>query len=542
VSGKVITAQQAAELVKDNDTIGVGGFMGCGVPEELMEGLRQRFLATQAPRNLTLYHCAAVGDGKERGANRLGVEGMLKKLICAHIGLEPALNKLTVENKIATYMIPQGVASHLLRAIAGKKMGVFTHVGLKTFVDPRLEGCKANDLAKRSGDVVKLLSIEGKDQLFFPSFPINVCFIRGTIADEDGNVTLHREAAISEQLEMAAATRNSGGIVVVQVEKVVTRNSLKPHDVKVHSAMVDYIVEGSKEMNIQTWLSPDYHPEWAGEYRVPLSNAAPMPLTERKVIARRGALELRPGMLVNLGLGIPDGVASVAAEEGFVDQITLSIESGVLGGIPLPGLGIGAGVNATAIYKQPDMFDYYDGGGIDLSCLGAAQIDPKGNVNVSKFGGRVVGPGGFINISQNAKKVCFCGTFVAGKQKREIKNNRLNILEDGDGIKFVKELEQVTFSGEYAFEVGQEVLYITERAVFRVTEQGLTLTEIAPGVDLEKHILAKMSFVPAIAKDLKEMDSRLFGEGQMGLEFSEPSLEAAEGELRKTKEAAAAKS
>ena len=435
-------------------------------------------------------------------------------------------------------MLPQGVASHLLRAIAGKKMGVFTHVGLKTFVDPRLEGCKVNDLARRSGDVVKLLSIEGKDQLFFPSFPINVCFIRGTIADEDGNLTLHREAAVSEQLEMAAATRNSGGIVVVQVEKVVTRNSLKPHDVKVHSSMVDYIVEGSKEMNIQTWLSPDYHPEWAGEYRVPLSSSAPMPLTERKVIARRGALELKPGMLVNLGLGMPDGVASVAAEEGFVDQITLSIESGVLGGVPLPGLGIGAGVNATAIYKQPDMFDYYDGGGIDLSCLGAAQIDPKGNVNVSKFGGRVVGPGGFINISQNAKKVCFCGTFVAGKQKLDIKDGRLNILQDGDGIKFVKELEQVTFSGEYSFEVGQEVLYITERAVFRVTDRGLTLTEIAPGVNLEKHILAKMNFVPAIAKDLKTMDSRLFREQQMGLILRHDTV-TAESKFRRTKEVAA---
>lgn len=431
MSSKVITAMQAAELVKDNDTIAIGGFVGCGVPEELMEALRQRFVATQSPRNLFLYHCAAVGDGKERGCNRLGVDGLLRKLVCAHIGLEPALNKLAVENKVATYMLPQGVTSHLLRAIAGKKMGVFTHVGLKTFVDPRLDGCKANDLARQSGDVVQLLSINGKDQLFFPSFPINICFIRGTVADEDGNVTLHREAAVSDQLEMAAATHNSGGIVVVQVEKVVDRNSLKPHDVKVHGAMVDYVVEGSKEMNVQTWLSNDYHPEWSGEYRVPLSNVPPMPLNERKVIARRGALELKPGMLVNLGIGIPDGVASVAAEEGFADQITLSIESGVLGGVPLPGVGIGAGVNVTAIYKQPDIFDYYDGGGIDLSCLGAAQIDPKGNVNVSKFSGRVVGPGGFINISQNAKKVCFCGTFVAGKQKLEIEDGHLNILEYG---------------------------------------------------------------------------------------------------------------
>lgn len=516
---KVISAQQAALLVKDNDTLAVGGFVGAGVPEELLDGLRQRYQETKTPRDLTLYHCAAVGDGKERGANRVGLEGLLKKLICAHIGLEPALNALTVQNKIATYMIPQGVASHLLRAIAGKKMGVFTHVGLKTFVDPRLEGCKMNDLARTSGDVVELLNIGGKDQLLFRSFPINVCFIRGTVADEDGNVTLHREALFSDQLEMAAATHNSGGIVIAQVEKVVPRNTLKPHDVKVHGSMVDYVVEGRKEMNQQTYLSNDYHPEWSGEYRVPLSNVEPMALNERKVIARRGALELRPGMLVNLGIGIPDGVAAVAAEEGVVEQITLSIESGVLGGVPLGGVGIGAGVNAAAIYKQPDIFDVYDGGGLDVSCLGAAQIDPKGNVNVSKFGGRVVGPGGFINISQNAKKVCFCGTFVAGKQVLEIKDGSLNIVQDGSGVKFVKQLEQVTFSGEYAYQVGQEVLFITERAVFGLTEHGLTLKEIAPGVDLKKHILAHMEFEPAIAADLKLMDARIFRDEPMGLAF-----------------------
>jgi propionate CoA-transferase len=523
MSGKIISAQQAAALVKDNDTLAIGGFVGFGVPEELLEGLRQRYLGSQSPRDLTLYHCAAVGDGKDRGGNRLGLEGLLKKLMCAHIGLAPALNKLTVENKIATYMIPQGVASHLLRAIAGKKMGVFTHVGLKTFVDPRLDGCKANDMAKKAGDVVKLVNIEGKDQLFFPSFPINVCFIRGTLADEDGNVTMTHEAVVSDQLEMAAATHNSGGIVIAQVEDIVLRNTLKPHDVKVHGFMVDYIVKGSKALTFQSYLSDDYHPEWSGEYRVSQENAVPLALNERKVIARRGALELKPGMLVNLGIGIPDGVAGVASEEGFVNQITLSIESGVLGGVPLPGIGIGGAVNAVAYYKHPDIFDIYDGSGIDVSCLGAAQIDPAGNVNVSKFGGRVVGPGGFINISQNAKKVCFCGTFVSGKQRIEIKDGHLHILQDGDGIKFVKALEQVTFSGDYSRESGQEVLYITERAVFTLTDKGLTLIEIAPGVDLEKDVLAKMEFVPHIAENLKQMDERIFRDEPLGLHFETPA-------------------
>ncbi|MTJ81366.1 MAG: 3-oxoacid CoA-transferase [Telmatospirillum sp.] len=519
MSGKIISAKQAVELVRTGDTLAIGGFVGFGIPEELLESLRQRFLETAMPRDLTLYHCAAVGDGKDRGANRLGCEGLLKTLICAHIGLEPALNRLTVDNKIATYMIPQGVTSHLLRAIAGKKVGVLTHVGLKTFVDPRLEGCKANDAAKQAGDVVKLLSIDGRDQLLFPSFPINVCFIRGTYADEDGNISMQREAVVSDQLEMAAATHNSGGIVIAQVDQILERNSLKPHDVKIHGSMVDYVVQGSREFSHQSYLSDDYHPEWSGECRVPLTGLAPIPLTERKVIARRGALELRPGMLVNLGIGIPDAVAAVAAEEGVADRITLSIESGVLGGVPLSGVGIGGSVNAAAIYKMPDIFDVYDGGGIDLSCLGAAQIDPAGSVNVSKFAGRVVGPGGFINISQNAKKVCFCGSFVAGKQRLEIRDGRLSILEDGTGIKFVPALEQVTFSGDYARETGQEVLYITERAVFKVTDRGLTLTEVAPGVDLNRDVLGKMGFAPAIADDLRDMDARLFRDEPMGLAF-----------------------
>lgn len=517
MSSKIISAKQAALLVKDNMTLGVGGFVGFGVPEELLVALRERYLETRTPRDLTLYHCAAVGDGKDRGCNRLGLEGLIKKLVCGHIGLEPALNKLTVENKIATYMIPQGVTSHLLRAIAGKKVGVLTHVGLKTFADPRLEGCKANEAARQGEDLVDLLTVAGREQLLYRAFPIDICFIKGSFADEDGNISLSKEAAVSDQLEMAAAAHNSGGVVIAQVDKIVARGTLPAHDVKVHGFMVDHVVQGSKQYTLQSYLCDDYKPEWSGEVRVPLSAVEPAPLNERKVIARRGAFELKAGTLVNLGIGVPDQVAGVANEEGVADKITLSIESGVLGGVPLPGLGIGGTLNAVAIYKQPDIFDIYDGGGIDLSCLGAAQIDAKGNVNVSKFAGRVVGPGGFINISQNAKKVCFCGTFAAGRMEIAIKDGKLDIIKDATGKKFVNSLEQVTFSGEYAFETGQEVLYITERAVFRVTDKGLTLTEIAPGVDLEKHILANMEFRPHIAQDLKLMDPRIFIDAPMGL-------------------------
>lgn len=505
-------------MVKDGMTLGIGGFVGFGIPEELLVALKERYLETKSPRDLTLFHTAAVGDGKERGCNHLGHEGLVKKLYCAHIGLEPKLNKLTVENKVATYMVPQGVTTHLLRAIAGGKVGVLTHVGLKTFADPRIEGCKVNDAARAiPEDVVELHTLCNREQLLYKSFPINICFIKASFGDTDGNLSLIKEGAHADQLEMAAATKNSGGIVIAQVEKIVEAGTIHPQEVKVHGIMVDYIVEGQGENNVQCWLWSGYRPECSGEVRVPVSAIKPEPLTARKVIGRRAAFELVPHSLVNLGIGIPDSVAAVAGEEGFADKITLSIESGILGGVPLPSIGIGGSVNPVSMYKQPDIFDIYDGGGISLSCLGAAEIDPMGNVNVSKFAGRVVGPGGFVNISQNAKKVCFCGTFTAGKSQFEFKNGKLNILSDADGIKFVNKVEQITFSGEYAVETKQPILFITERAVFRLTPEGLMLTEIAPGVDLETHILAKMEFKPLIAKDLKVMDERIFMDEPMGL-------------------------
>jgi len=518
MSCKVIDRHQAAELVKDGVTLAVSGFNGYGVPEELLVGLKERFLKTSSPRNLTLFHTAACGDRGQRGANHIGLEGLVTRLYCGHIGLEPAFSALTVDNKIATFLIPQGVCSHLLRAIAGKKLGVLTHVGLKTYADPRMEGCKINDRARESGDVVKLLQIDGREQLLYYTFPIDIAFIRGSYADEDGNITLHREAAFADQLEIAAAVHNSGGTVVVHVEKIVARGSLNPQLVKIHGFMVDYLVVGSPENTFQSYTTgTGYNPEWSGEARVP---AAPRPagaLTPRKIIGRRGALELTRGALVNLGLGIPDQVSAVAEEEGIADRITLSIESGILGGVALGGLDLGGAINAGAMYKHPDIFDIYDGGGIDITCLGLAQADARGNVNVSKFGGRVVGPGGFINISQNAKKVCYCGTFTAGKQQIEVRDGKLCIVQDGPGIKFVKELEQVTFSGEYARFKEQPVLFITERAVFVNAENGIMLTEIAPGVDLERDIIGKMEFRPLISESLKEMDARIFRDSKMGL-------------------------
>lgn len=519
---KIISSEKAVALVKDNMTIAVGGFIGCGIPEELLVALEERYLKTQTPRDLTLFHCAAVGDGGQRGANHLGHEGLLKKLICGHIGLEPMLNKLVVENKIPAFLLPQGVTCHLTRAIGGKKPGVLTHVGLKTFADPRLEGCKVNQAAYDCNEeVVSLVNIEGKDYLLYRYFPIDICFIKGSIADTDGNISLEKEAAVSEQMDLANATRNSGGIVVAQVEKIVQPGSLKAHDVKVHGFMVDYLVVGRPENNIQVWTMEGYHPELSGEFRVPVEAIQPMPLNHRKICGRRGALELKKNCLINLGLGVPDAVAAVAGEEEISDYITLSIESGVLGGVPLGGNGLGATVNPEAIYKQPDTFDVYDGGGVDMSFLGAAEIDEKGNVNVSKFGGRVVGPGGFIDISQNTPNMYFTGTFTSGGLKTQVKDGKLHITHEGKNIKFVKKVEQVTFSAEYAMETGQKVLYITERAVFQLTDKGLKLIEVAPGIDIKKDILPYMEFKPIIENDVKLMDERIFREEKMGLGFDD---------------------
>ncbi|GHV35441.1 acyl CoA:acetate/3-ketoacid CoA transferase [Synergistales bacterium] len=515
---KVVSPEHAVSLIKDNMTLGVGGFVGSGIPEELLSALQKRYEDSHSPKDLTLFHCAAVGDGKDKGSNHLGAEGLLKKLVCAHIGLEPEINKLVVANKISAYMIPQGVTSHLLRAIGGKKPGVLTHVGLKTFADPRLEGCKANKAAIDSGEeIVSLIQVEGKDYLLYKPFVIDICFIKGTFGDVNGNISLERESARSDQLEMSLAVHNNGGIVIAEVEKVVAAGSLDPRNVAVHGVMVDYVVEATVEKNWHTWTSQAYRPELSGEIAIPLEAIPPMKLDHRKVCGRRGAFELKKGKLVNLGIGIPDAVAAVANEEGFANEITLSIESGVLGGVPQGGLGIGTTIGPESIYKQPDIFDLYDGGGLDMTFLGAAEIDPKGNVNVSKFGGRVVGPGGFVNISQNAKKVCFTGTFTAGKLETKVADGKLSIVKEGTGVKFINKVEQVTFSAEYAAEIGQEVLYITERAVFHLTKDGIMLTEIAPGVDLEKDILAHMEFKPIIAENLKLMDERIFKDGKMGL-------------------------
>ncbi|MEQ6890457.1 acyl CoA:acetate/3-ketoacid CoA transferase [Halomonas sp. CS7] len=512
--GKVVSAREAVNLIRDGDALATGGFVGIGFAEGLAVALEERFLETGEPRDLTLMYAAGQGDGKTRGLNHLGHEGLVAKVIGGHWGLVPALQRLAIEGRIQAWNLPQGVISHLFRDIAAGKPGTLTRVGLGTFVDPRLGGGRINDVTTE--ERVSLLPIDGQEYLFYRALPLQVALLRGTTADTLGNVSMEREALTLEALAIATAVRNSGGVVIVQVERLAEPGTLHPKDVKIPGVLVDCVVVCEDPEHHWQTFSTAYNPAFSGEIRAPMATPEPLPLSVRKIIARRAAFELRPNSVVNLGIGMPEGVGAVASEERLLAHLTLTAEPGVIGGLPAGGLDFGAALNTQAIIDQPAQFDFYDGGGLDIAFLGMAQVDATGNVNVSRFGPRLAGAGGFINISQNARRVVFMGTFVATRETLAVVDGALR-LPTGGQSKFVAEVEQRTFSGALAAADGKPVCYVTERAVFELTPAGLVLTEIAPGVDLERDVLALMDFTPLMPEPPRLMDARIFQEAPMGL-------------------------
>ncbi len=508
---KIITADEAAAMVGDRAWVAIQG-SGGGVaePTEILRAIRRRFDATNGPKDLTLCHATGLGDRNDMGTDILAVDGLVACDIAGHLGMAPKMAAMIHEQRIDSYNFPQGVISQMFGAVAARKPGVFTKVGLKTYIDPRIEGGRMN--ARTTMDLVRVMEVEGEQWLFFPRWHIDVSLVRGTVADLNGNIVCDGEAAILEGIKIAQAAKACGGITIAQVKYLDEPCTLDPRRVRIPGLSVDYIVvdPDQKQQTLE-----EHNPSFCGEQRIPLQRIplqriAPLPLDPRKVVARRAAQELFPGAAVNLGVGMPDGIASVATETGVIDDVTFTVEQGIVGGMPARGVIFGVAYNPQAIIHQDDQFAYYDSGQLDLAFLGMAQADRLGNVNVSKVGPMLSGCGGFINITQNAKKVVFCGTFIAKGLDCTVADGRLTINTEGAIRKFVGQVEQITFSGEYSRSTSQDVLYVTERAVFELNSAGVVLREIAPGIDLQRDVLNQMDFEPIIPADLPRMDEALF--------------------------------
>ena len=511
---QVIDPAAAAGLVRDGDAVLFGGSGGGhAVPEAVIEALAARFLAQGAPRELTLISVVSLGDWQTTGFNLLAEPGLARRVISGGFNNCPRFADLALADRIEAYTLPQGALSQLMRDMAAGRPGLLTTTGLGSFVDPRHGGGRQSPSAK--DDLVELLTLAGEEYLLYKAFPVDVAVIRATTADERGNLTMEREAFFGENFSIATAARRRGGIVIAQVERLAAAGSLPGKLVKVPGVVVDYVVVAPGQP--QTYQTP-YSAAYAGELRAPETAIPGLPLDIRKVIARRAALELVPGAVVNLGFGVSNGIANVAAEEGLWRELTLTVEQGIIGGVPAGGKDAGAGVNYDMMADQPYQFDFYDGGGLDLAFLSFAEVDRHGNVNVSRYGRSINGPGGFINISQGARKVVFSGTLTTGGLEiAPDGEGRLVLSREGRTRKWVPEVQQVTFNGRYARERGQEVMYVTERAVFRLEPDGLALTEVAPGIDPRRDVLERIGFEVRVAEPLLAMDARLFRAAPMDL-------------------------
>jgi acyl CoA:acetate/3-ketoacid CoA transferase len=519
---KFMTAAQAADLIQDGDTVGLmGGGGGLMEASHMFEAIQDRFLSTQRPRNLTVIHALGIGDKKTKGMNCFAHEGLVKRVIGGHWVWSPAMQQLALNEKIEAYILPGGVSSQLMREIGAGRPGLFTHVGLGTVCDPRMGGGKMNASAKE--DLSEVVVMDGREYLRYKPFPIHVAIVRASAADEDGNISFEHEAANLDAQSLALAARNSDGKVIVQVKERLPRGSLKAREVRIPAAWVDAIVvDANQKTSYDIPFDPAFSGELFSEARTHSEaidhanevSAYKDEFSERQAIARRAYTELfntnklRP--VINYGVGVPDAVAKIIAARNEQHRIYQTIEHGTYGGTLMDGVLFGYARNATAMLDAPTQFDFYSGGGLDIAFLGFGEFDQEGNVNVSKLGGLTVGPGGFIDIAQNARKVVFCGTFAAKGVKLATGHGKMQVLEQGKVQKLVPKVDQITFSGPQAQVRKQQVLYLTERASFRLTQHGVELFEIAPGIDLQRDVLDQMGFKPQLAKDIMLMDTSCF--------------------------------
>lgn len=508
----ILSANEAVSYIQDEDVVAITGAGGGIVdPYALIHALHDRYEQTQSPKNLTLWHSTGLGDRDQKGMSPLAMDGLVKRVIGGHWGQSPLLAQMASENKIEAYNFPQGIMAQLARTAAAGQPGLLSKVGLGTFIDPRNEGGKLNEVTKE--DLIQLMNIHGEEYLYYPSIPMDVCLIRATTADTEGYASMEDEITYIDVLQLAQAVHNNGGMVLLQVKRVVKAGSLHPKTVKIPGFLVDaLVVEPNQE---QLYNGSDRF--FAGDYVADDQDVQILPLDQRKVVARRALMEVKPGYVGNVGVGIADGIGNVAREEGVNDLFTLTVETGPIGGATAQGIFFGATVNPRAIMDMPAQFDFYDGGGLDVAFLSFAELDESGNVNVHKFNGKIMGTGGFVNIVAGSKKVVLCGTLRAGKLKTKVEKGKIEIEQEGKFEKMIPKVESITFSARQAEQQGQEVLYITERAVFKLIDHKVTLIEIAPGMDLEKDILSQMGFRPEISKDLKTMDERIFKEEKMNI-------------------------
>jgi propionate CoA-transferase len=518
-SSLVIEPDAAAGLIEDQATVVVGGSGSLlQVPETLLGATGKRFEQTGGPSDLTVVHVMGLGDQAGRGVDHLAQEGMVSRFVGSHFVLSPRQQGLIAAAKVEAIGLPAGTITLLYREIAGRRPGLFTDIGLETYVDPRQEWGRMNTATAEG--ISRVVVVDGKEWLFYPRFDVDVALLRGSEADEDGNISMEEEAGFSDNLAIAQAAHNSGGIVLVEVKRVVPRGSIPAGRVRVPGALVDHIVV--TDYPNQTPITVFEPARTGADVHHPVE-VSPMPLDHRKVVARRAAMELRDGQLVNLGVGMANGISYVALEEGFLDRLTLTVEQGLFGGLPGIGLDSGTALNPAAIIDMPSQFDLYDGGALDAAGLAFAQIDASGNVNVTRVGETPIGPGGFIDISQKARCVIFCGTFRGGDLDLSVvpspsgEGGELRINREGRYSKFVETVDSVTFSSQRALRDGQRVVYVTERAVFTLGAHGLELVEIAPGVDLERDVLALLPFRPVMRGTPTLMDARIFAERPMDL-------------------------